>query len=268
MVGLFSYRWWGNSNSALIFVAGHKNAGVSLHSVSLLRSVTEKCKHFFALSLCRISRVFRVSEGASYLPPSHNDVYAYFGYTEFMQPDEEPEMYTPTPDDDASDQPEAPKSFVPDDDEPVHWSATEYIPQEKGGLWFALFAIVVIALIAADIFWIKSYTFSVLVVVMAATVIILSLRPPRNIDYTLSGDQGLYIGEVLHHFSEFKSFGLIQEHNQNSIMLIPVKRFSPGVSVYFPNEAGEEIVDILGARLPMENLKLDFIDVIVRKLRL
>jgi len=186
-----------------------------------------------------------------------------------MQPDEEPEMYTPTPDDNSSEpEPEAPEPFVPDDDQPVYWSATEYIPQEKGGLWFAIFAVVVIALIAADIFWIKSYTFSVLVVVMAATVIILSMRPPRNIEYTLSGSQGLYIGEVLHHFSEFKAFGLVQEHGQNSIMLIPVKRFSPGVSVYFPTEVGEEIVDILGARLPMENLKLDFIDVIVRKLRL
>jgi hypothetical protein len=185
-----------------------------------------------------------------------------------MQPDEEPEMYTPAPDDEPQSEPEEPVARTQPDDEPVHWSATEYISQEKGGIWFALFAIVAVALIAADIFWIHAYTFSVLVVVMAATVIVFSLRPPKTIDYTLSGGQGLYIGEVLHHFSEFKAFGLIQEHGQNSIMLIPVKRFSPGVSVYFPADAGEEIVDILGARLPMENLKLDFIDVIVRKLRL
>jgi len=187
-----------------------------------------------------------------------------------MQPDEQPEMYTPNSDIDDS-QPESVETetpALPDDDRPVYWSATEYIPQEKGGLWFAIFAVVAVALIVADILWIKSYTFSVLVVVMAATVVVLSLRPPRNIEYTLSGDQGLYVGEVLHHFSEFKSFSLIQDNGQNSIMLIPVKRFSLGVSVYFPNEAGEKIVDILGARLPMENRKLDVIDVIVRKLRL
>jgi hypothetical protein len=51
-------------------------------------------------------------------------------------------------------------------------------------------------------------------------------------------------------------------------MLIPTKRFSPGLSVYFPEEAGERIVDILGTRLPMETLKLDAIDIIVRRLRL
>jgi hypothetical protein len=185
------------------------------------------------------------------------------------QPDEQPEMYAPSPDtDEPQEAPDEPIAFTPTDDEPVYWSAKEYIPQEKGGLWFAFFAVVVVALVATDIFWIKSYTFSILVVVMAATIIVLSIRPPRNIEYTLSGDQGLYIGEVLHHFSEFKSFSLIQDHGQNSIMLIPVKRFSLGVSVYFPSDAGEKIVDIFGARLPMENRKLDMIDVIVRKLRL
>ena len=53
-----------------------------------------------------------------------------------------------------------------------------------------------------------------------------------------------------------------------SIMLIPTKRFATGVSVYFPEELGERIIDLLGQRLPMENLKLDAIDILVRKLRL
>jgi hypothetical protein len=78
----------------------------------------------------------------------------------------------------------------------------------------------------------------------------------------------LYIGEKLYHFADFKAFGLIRDGEHHSIMLIPVKRFAPGISVYFPEEVGEKIVDILGDRLPMELLKLDVIDIIVRKLRL
>ncbi len=186
--------------------------------------------------------------------------------------DEITETYAPEPDDESDQSVDLEKNgsnLQPAvDDEPVHWSASEYIPQEKNALWFIAFAVVVIAIIAVDIIWIKAYTFSLLVVVMAAAVIIFSLRPPRVIGYTLSGDQGLYIGETLHHFTEFKSFGLIQDNGQHSIMLIPTKRFSAGVSVYFPAEVGERIVDILGARLPMEALKMDLVDVIVRKLRL
>jgi hypothetical protein len=49
---------------------------------------------------------------------------------------------------------------------------------------------------------------------------------------------------------------------------MPRKRFSPAVTVYFPKEKGEEIVDVFGARLPMEEVKLDLIDKIVRKLRI
>lgn len=181
--------------------------------------------------------------------------------------DEITEMYTPEPEaEDSVPEIEPTKPVI--DEAPVHWSATEYIHEEKNAVWFVLFAVVAMAFIAVDFLLLKSYTFSVLVIVMAVAVVIYSRRPPRVIEYVLSGDHGLYVGETLHHFSEFKSFGLIKDHQHHSIMLIPVKRFSPGVSVYFPEEVGEEIVDILGARLPMESLKLDIIDVIVRKLRL
>jgi hypothetical protein len=183
-----------------------------------------------------------------------------------------PEMYAPSPIIDnslpVSTQEKDNHQNPITDNSPVHWSAAEYINEEKNILWFVAFAVVALGLIAIDIFLLHSYTFSALVIVMAIAVIVFSQRPPRTIDYTLSGDQGLYIGEKLYHFSEFKSFGLIRDRGQHSIMLIPTKRFSPGVSVYFPEEAGEKIVDILGARLPLENLKLDIIDIIVQKLRL
>ncbi len=181
-------------------------------------------------------------------------------------------MYKPEPFDEPepqAPQPEAqPANSKPVDDEPVHWQASEYINQEKNGLWFTIFGVIVIGLIAADVFLLRSYTFSILVAVMAIAVVIYSRRPPRQINYTLSGSQGLYVGEKLYHFNEFKAFGLIKDGENHSIMLLPVKRFAPGVSVYFPEEVGEEVVDILGARLPMEKLKLDVIDIVVRKLRL
>jgi len=180
------------------------------------------------------------------------------------------EMYTPEPSNDE------PNTMVTDnspnkskiDNAPIHWAASEYIDNEKNATWFIGFSIVILAFIAVDIFLLKSYTFSALVIVMAVAVIVFSRRPPRIIDYTLSGDQGLYIGERLYHFSEFKAFGLIRDHGQNSIVLIPTKRFAPAVSVYFPQEVGEGLVDVLGARLPMETLKLDFVDIVIRKLRL
>lgn len=153
------------------------------------------------------------------------------------------------------------------DDEPVYWQAHEYIHHEKSSLWFVIFAIVVVVLTAVAIFVIKSITFAILVPVMAVALITYTYRPPRLLDYTLSR-QGLHINDHLYPFADFKSFGVVHDGEEYSVMLIPVKRFRPGISIYFPEESGEAIVDMLGARLPMEELHLDVIDTVIRKLRL
>jgi len=154
------------------------------------------------------------------------------------------------------------------DNPPVTWTAQEYVHLDRSPLWFIIFAVVVLGLVALDIFLFKSWTFSALVIVMAIALVIYIRRPPRSLTYSLSPAQGLYVGEKLYRFDEFKAFGLIQDAGNFSIMMIPRKRFAPGVSVYFPEDVGERIVDILGQQLPMENLKLDLVDIIVRKLRL
>ncbi len=154
------------------------------------------------------------------------------------------------------------------DNPPVSWTAQEYVHLDRSPLWFVVFIVIVLGLIAVDVFLLKSWTFSALVVVMAVALMIYIRRPPRTLTYALSPVQGLYVGEKLYHYDEFKAFGLIKDGDHFSIMLIPRKRFAPGVSVFFPDDAGERIVDILGQRLPMENLKLDVVDLIVRKLRL
>ena len=154
------------------------------------------------------------------------------------------------------------------DGDPVNWDAKEFIHMERGPLWFVAFAFIALGLIALDVFLIKSWSLSVLVVIMAIPILIYVRRPPRTLHYALSITQGLYIGEHLYPFEDYKAFGLIRDGEHFSIMLIPVKRFSTGVSVYFPEEAGEKIIDILGQRLPMEDLKLDAIDILIRKIRL
>lgn len=197
------------------------------------------------------------------------------------QPSKTP--YTPLQDDDAEPsapvvtmQAEEPSSPAPAEsqpqpqssaEQPVHWQATEYIHHERNTPWFIAFALVVIVLMAIAIFLMNSITFAILVPVMAAALLVYVHRPPRVLDYTLSR-QGLHVNDHLYTFSEFKGFGVIHDGREYSVMLIPVKRFHQGVSVYFPEEAGEAIVDMLGARLPMQELHLDFVDRILRKLRI
>lgn len=186
--------------------------------------------------------------------------------TEAQAAPESPAQTPPVEDGEAP--PAAPATIPTVESPPVTWTAHEYITIEKNGLWYIIFGILVIGFIALDVLVLHVWTLSLLVIVIAVAIIVYSRRPARIIQYALSLKQGLYIGERLYGFEDFKAFGLIRDGEHHSIMLIPTKRFSPGVSVYFPEEAGEKIVDILGSRLPMENLKLDIIDVVVRQLRL
>ena len=148
----------------------------------------------------------------------------------------------------------------------VSWEAEEYIVRDRNALWYIGLFIVGAGLSAIAV-WQSWWTFLVLVVLCVVTILTSNLRPPRKIRYTL-GKDGLTEGNKLHKYEDFKAFGILKEGAHFSAILIPKKRFALSVKVYFPGDSGEGIVDALGARLPMEEVKLDFLDKIVNFLRI
>ncbi len=157
--------------------------------------------------------------------------------------------------------------MIDPDLEIANWRAQNIITGDKGKSWYLVFAAVLVVLLVVS--WlIQSWSFALLIIVSAvAILVVLSGKNVRQISYSLSG-RGFYIDGELHNYTDFRSFGILKENNVFSIVFLPKKRFSPSVSIYFPEENGEQIVDILGSILPMETIKLDFIDRIVRKLKL
>lgn len=158
-------------------------------------------------------------------------------------------------------------SDIEGEGELARWQAAEHIHRDKSPVWYAVFAVIVLALMAIAIFLIKSWTFAVLVPVMAAALAMYALRPPAVLTYTLSR-KGLHINDRLYGFDLFKEFGLIHDDDENAVLLVPRKRFQPGVTVYFPDEVGEAVVDMFAARLPMHEVRLDPIDRLIRRLRI
>lgn len=151
--------------------------------------------------------------------------------------------------------------------EPVQWKAIEYIQHAKTPLWYVGFGVITIGLMVLAIFIMQTWTFALLIPVMAGALLVYSHRPPRELSYALS-EQGIHINDQLHPLSEFKSFGVIQNDTLNSLVLVPTKRFRPGLTVYFPAEVGEQIVDLLGGYMPMEQVRYDVFDRIVHKLQM
>jgi len=148
----------------------------------------------------------------------------------------------------------------------ISWQASEYVHHEKQALWFvALFGGAAVLLLVS-LLLVQSITFAILIVVMAVVAAVFAVRPPRIMSYELS-DDALQINGKPFLYQDFRNFGIIQEGPLYSALLIPRKRFMPMVTLYFPADNGEVIVDMLGSHLPMEHVELDAMDKLTRKLR-
>lgn len=150
--------------------------------------------------------------------------------------------------------------------QPISWQAEEYIVRDRNIGWYIGLFVVGGALCVLAVF-LKWWTFLILVILSIITILISTLRPPRKINYTLDTN-GLTEGSTLHKFENYKAFGIIKDGDHYSAILIPKNRIGISTKVYFPEGSGEAIVDMLGARLPMEDVKPDFLDKIVNFLRI
>jgi len=150
--------------------------------------------------------------------------------------------------------------------ESVSWQAEEYLVKNHNFLWY-LGLIIITAGLGTIAVLFQSWTFLALVILSAITIVISSLRPPRRINYTLDND-GLTEGERHHPYSDFRAFSILDENGHYFAVLIPKKRFGIQTKIYFPTDSGEAIVDALGMRLPMEQVKPDILDKIVNFLRI
>lgn len=147
----------------------------------------------------------------------------------------------------------------------LQWQASEYVEHEKSAKWFIILALITLAFVALAVFLLKNYTFAVLLVVMGTAIAVWAKRPAQQMSYQLDAT-GVWVNNKFFGIHEFRSFGLLQDGAIYAVVLLPNKRFSPGVTVYFPHELGEQIVDTLGAALPMQETEPDWIDKLTRKL--
>lgn len=150
---------------------------------------------------------------------------------------------------------------------PFSWHAPESMAVERGKMWYIWFVLAALALMALAILVLKSITFAILIPVIVAAVFVLSSKPPKVINYAIS-PKGVYVADKLYDFSEFRSFGVRQDEAYNSAILLPVKRFAPELTIYFTDQEGETIVNMLGSRLPMQEVRVDTLEKIIRLIKL
>ncbi len=149
---------------------------------------------------------------------------------------------------------------------PISWTASEYVAHPKTILWFIGVGGVVAALTVIIYLITKDLVSAVVMAVIGMTFGAFAARNPQVLEYGLD-ETGLHIGSKLYPYERFKSFSIMQEGAIRSILLMPLQRFMPPLTVYYDPEDEDKIIKVLGTFLPAEERSHDPIDRLMRKIR-
>lgn len=148
----------------------------------------------------------------------------------------------------------------------IQWTASDSIDHERSKSWYIV-AILITVIIAGVAIWLGQWSLAVLVTVILIAVFVVTGKPAREINYELSSE-GLVVDTRRYQLSEFRAFGVRRDGALWQLVLVPVKRFGLAITTFINEDQGEQIVDFLGAVLPMEEVKPDFVDTISKRLKL
>jgi hypothetical protein len=148
----------------------------------------------------------------------------------------------------------------------ISWTASEFIAHDKDTRWYVwlgAWAVVV----ATVIYLITRDVISTAVVIVAALLLgFYGSRKPREIQYGVNAHV-LSIGNRQYNLEDFRSFAILPEGAFSSIEFMPLKRFSPPISIYYAPDDEAAIVSLLSDQLPFEHRELGAVDRLMRRIR-
>ncbi len=151
-------------------------------------------------------------------------------------------------------------------DEGVSWEASEYIDHEKNAGWYMAMAGISVVVIAA-VFLLTHDVFVMAIIIFAVVLFaVTAARKPRVLRYEV-GRNGIIIDTKQYVYAEFKTFSVVSDTALRSIQLLPLKRFMPPLSIYYPPDQEDEIVNVLGMFLPYADAKNDPFDRLMARIR-
>lgn len=160
--------------------------------------------------------------------------------------------------------PEMPETLVDQSHQAVvDWTASEFIAHDKSPMWYLALAGVTLVLVLLAYFLFHDVIATVSIVLLSIIFGALASHKPRVLEYRID-PAGVHVGPKVYPYEQFKSFGIVREGAFSNITLMPLKRFSPALTVYYPPESEEPIVAAMADYLPMADVPNDAIDRFLR----
>lgn len=150
--------------------------------------------------------------------------------------------------------------------EDIAWTAAEFIEREKGPQWYGVLVLVTVAIAAVAYLFTKDVISVGTILVVMLGFALFAARKPREQDYLLSV-HGIQIGSKVYNIHDFKAFSITEEGGVISVVLAPLKRFMPPLTMYVAPEAEERVFNFLSLLMPFEQHRHDAVDSLMRRIR-
>lgn len=149
--------------------------------------------------------------------------------------------------------------------EELTWSTSEFIDHEKSLGWFLALALGAV-LVTAIVYLLTKDKISTVTVLLVAIIFgAFAARKPHEQHYRLNHN-GILVGTMTYGFHSFKAFSTTEEGQNTTVVLQPMKRFMPALTVYVPHDQEDAVVGLLSNYLPVEQHKADALETLLRRI--
>ena len=151
-------------------------------------------------------------------------------------------------------------------DDSISWTASEFIAHHKSMSWYTNLAFVVIVASAVAFLLTRDKITVITIIVAGIALGVYANRQPRELTYQFDVE-GFTIGQRRFAYASFRSFSIDDDAAFASIILLPLRRFSPAITLYYAPENEEQIADLIARHLPYEEYRHDPIDKLMKRIR-
>lgn len=137
--------------------------------------------------------------------------------------------------------------------EKIEWSAPEYRHKEKSVDF--IWTIGLVALVSCIIaLWLKNYLFSVFIFISGACLILFSIRPPSDVNFSIETD-GISLGKDKYDWKKIKFFN-IKKNKDEALLLIEIDKYLlPIYTIPLPLDKADQVRTSLLKVLEMKELE-------------
>ena len=144
------------------------------------------------------------------------------------------------------------------------WQDYEYPYYPKSAYWMAIFALIVIILLATSIFWLKNYFFSLLILGAAALIYTFANKKPKKITFRIN-ENGIEADHSFFPYKNIKSFWIFYHPPEIKEISIKTKALiNPEIKIPLGDQDLVQIRHFLLKYLPEEEHEESLLEILLR----